>query len=131
MRILIIGSGGREHALAWKLSQSPKKPELFITPGNGGTARLGENIPIATDDIEGLMRCIKEKNIDFVIPGPEVPLVLGIVDACEKAGVTCFGPRAYAAALEGSKAFAKTVMRENGVPTADFAVFTDYAEAVS
>ncbi len=131
MRILIIGSGGREHALAWKLSQSPKKPELFIAPGNGGTARLGENIPIATDDIESLMRCIKEKNIDFVIPGPEVPLVLGIVDACEKAGVLCFGPQAAAARLEGSKAFAKRIMQESGVPTADFAVFRSFDEAVS
>ncbi len=131
VRILIIGSGGREHALAWKLSQSPKKPRIFITPGNGGTARLGENIPIAADDIDGLMRCVKEKNIDFVIPGPEVPLVLGIVDACEKAGVPCFGPHAHAARLEGSKAFAKRIMQESGVPTADFAVFRTFDEAVS
>ncbi len=131
MRILIIGSGGREHALAWKLAQSPKKPQLFIAPGNGGTARLGENIPIATDDIPGLMRCIREQAIDFVIPGPELPLVHGIVDACEKAGVPCFGPNAAAARLEGSKAFAKRIMQESGVPTADFAVFHGFDEAVS
>ena len=131
MRILIIGSGGREHALAWKLAQSPKKPQLFIAPGNGGTARLGENIAIGADDIDGLMQCIKEKQIDFVIPGPEVSLVLGIVDACEKAGVPCFGPHAHAARLEGSKAFAKRIMQEAGVPTADFAVFRSFDEAVS
>ena len=131
MRILIIGSGGREHALAWKLNQSPKKPEIFIAPGNGGTALEGTNVLIADSNIAGLMEFVARERIDFVIPGPELPLVLGIVDACEKAGVTCFGPRAYAAALEGSKAFAKTVMRENGVPTADFAVFSDHVEAVA
>ncbi len=129
MRILIIGSGGREHALAWKLKQSPKKPELFIAPGNGGTALEGENIAVSESDIPALMRLIAEKNIDFVIPGPEGPLVNGIVDACEKAGVLCFGPRAYAAGLEGSKAFAKTVMEEAKVPTAAFAVFTRYEDA--
>lgn len=131
MRILIIGSGGREHALAWKLKQSPKQPELFIAPGNGGTAEEGENIPVEAGDVPGLMRIVAEKNIDFVIPGPELPLVGGIVDACRKAGVACFGPPAYAAGLEGSKAFAKTVMKEAGVPTADFAVFTDYDAAVA
>lgn len=131
MRILIIGSGGREHALAWKLKQGPEKPELFITPGNGGTAEEGENIPVSDGDIPSLMQVIREKKIDFVIPGPELPLVNGIVDACEKEGVLCFGPRAYAAGLEGSKAFAKTVMAEAGVPTADFAVFSDYDEAAN
>ena len=131
MRILIIGSGGREHALAWKLNQSPRKPEIFIAPGNGGTALEGKNVLIGDSNIPALMEFIAKERIDFVIPGPEMPLVLGIVDACEKAGVTCFGPRAYAAALEGSKAFAKTVMREAGVPTAEFAVFTDHMEAVS
>ena len=129
MRILIIGSGGREHALAWKLKQRPEKPEIFIAPGNGGTALEGENIPVSDGDIPGLMRLIAEKKIDFVIPGPELPLVNGIVDACDKAGVLCFGPRAYAAQLEGSKSFTKAVLRESGVPTADFAVFTSYEEA--
>ncbi len=130
MRIFIIGSGGREHALAWKINQRADKPEIFIAPGNGGTALEGENIPIADGDIPMLMQFIKEKNIDFVIPGPELPLIKGIVDACREAGVPCFGPQAAAAALEGSKAFAKEVMREAGVPTADFAVFTDHKEAV-
>ena len=129
MRILIIGSGGREHALAWKLKQSPENPELFITPGNGGTALEGENLSISDGDIPMLMRTIREKKIDFVIPGPELPLVKGIVDACQKRGILCFGPLAYAAGLEGSKAFAKTVMAEAGVSTADFAVFRDHSEA--
>ena len=130
MRILIIGSGGREHALAWKLNQRDDKPELFIAPGNGGTAMEGENIPVADNDIPMLMQLIRDKNIDFAIPGPELPLVRGIVDACRMEGVACFGPEARAAALEGSKVFAKEVMREAGVPTADFEVFTDFAAAV-
>ena len=129
MRILIIGSGGREHALAWKIRRNPKVTALFIAPGNGGTASEGENVPIADGDIPGIMAFIKEKKIDFVIPGPELPLVLGITDACKDAGIPCFGPGKYAAQLEGSKAFSKTIMRESGVPTADFAVFTDVAAA--
>ena len=131
MRILIIGSGGREHALAWKLNQSLRKPVIFIAPGNGGTAMEGENVPVNESDIPAIMAFIAKKNIDFVIPGPELPLVNGIVDECRKAGVTCFGPVAAAAALEGSKAFAKKIMREAGVPTADFSVFTDYQEALA
>jgi phosphoribosylamine--glycine ligase len=131
VRILIIGSGGREHALAWKIGQSPVQPEIFIAPGNGGTAQEGTNIAVSDADIPMLMRLVAEKNVDFVVPGPELPLVKGIADACEKAGVLCFGPRAYAARLEGSKSFAKSIMREANVPTADFAVFTSYAEAES
>lgn len=130
MRILIIGSGGREHALAWKLNQSPREPKIFIAPGNGGTAMEGENVPIGDDDVPGLMAFIADNAIDFVIPGPELPLVKGIVDECRKAGVACFGPVGAAAALEGSKSFAKEIMRQAGVPTADFAVFTDYGRAL-
>lgn len=129
MRILIIGSGGREHALAWKIRQNTEVSALFIAPGNGGTALEGENVPLSDSDIPALMAFIKEKNIDFVVPGPELPLVKGIVDACKEAGIPCFGPCAYAAQLEGSKSFAKNIMRESGVPTADFAIFTDAAEA--
>lgn len=129
MRILIVGSGGREHALAWKLNQSNPKPEIFIAPGNGGTALEGTNVVISDSNIAGIMDFVLKNKIDLVIPGPEMPLVLGLVDACEKAGVPCFGPKAYAAALEGSKAFAKVVMQEAGVPTAPFAVFTDHVEA--
>lgn len=129
MRILIIGSGGREHALAWKLKQHPDVTEIFIAPGNGGTAREGKNVPIAVDDVPALIEFIRRESIDFVVPGPELPLVLGITDACKAAGVPCFGPDKYAAQLEGSKAFSKTVMRESGVPTADFAIFTNADEA--
>ncbi|MCC8193596.1 MAG: phosphoribosylamine--glycine ligase [Deltaproteobacteria bacterium] len=129
MRILILGSGGREHALAWKIRQNPDVSALFIAPGNGGTASEGENIPLADSDIPAVMAFIKEKKIDFVIPGPELPLVKGIADACTAAGIPCFGPDKYAAQLEGSKSFSKNIMRESGVPTADFAVFTTADEA--
>ncbi len=129
MRILIVGSGGREHALAWKISQNPQVTKIHIAPGNGGTAEVGQNIALRDDDIPGLMAYIHENEIDFVIPGPELPLVLGLVDACKAEGIACFGPGKYAAQLEGSKAFAKAIMRESGVPTADFDIFTDPAEA--
>jgi phosphoribosylamine--glycine ligase len=129
MRILILGSGGREHALAWKIRQNPDVSALFIAPGNGGTASEGQNAPLADNDIPAIMAFIRENAIDFVIPGPELPLVLGIADACAAAGIPCFGPDKYAAQLEGSKAFSKNIMRESGVPTADFAVFTDAADA--
>ena len=129
MRILIVGSGGREHALAWKLRQNPGVTALYIAPGNGGTAGEGTNVAISDGDIPGLMAYIREQKIDFVIPGPELPLVLGLVDACREAGVPCFGPCKYAAQLEGSKSFAKELMQEAGVPTAAFGVFTDIAAA--
>ncbi|MDR1359965.1 MAG: phosphoribosylamine--glycine ligase [Deltaproteobacteria bacterium] len=131
MRILLVGSGGREHALAWKLNKSPLRPEIFIAPGNGGTAKEGSNIPVASDDVTGLMELVARKKIDLVIPGPELPLVLGLADACARAGVLCFGPGAKAAALEGSKSFAKRLMLEIGVPTADCAVFRDHGSAVA
>lgn len=129
MRILIIGSGGREHALAWKISQNPNVATIHTAPGNGGTAHVGVNVPIADNDVPALLAYIKEQKIDFVVPGPELPLTLGIADACKKAGVPCFGPCAYAAQLEGSKAFSKTIMREAGVPTAGFEIFTDAVAA--
>lgn len=129
MRILIVGSGGREHALAWKLRQSPLVTDLFIAPGNGGTALEGTNVPIADDDIPALVAFAKEQKIDLVVPGPELSLVLGIKDALATAGIPCFGPNAYAAQLEGSKAFAKTVMKDAGVPTAAFGVFDEVEDA--
>ncbi len=129
MRILIVGNGGREHALAWKLRQSPTVDEIFIAPGNGGTALEGTNVPIAVDDIPALVAFAKEQKIDLVVPGPELPLVLGIRDALDTAGIPCFGPNAYAAQLEGSKAFAKRIMQEAKVPTAAFGVFDSFEEA--
>ncbi len=129
MRILIIGSGGREHALAWKISQRADVEELYVAPGNGGTASLAVNVAIKDSDIEGLVAFAKEKAIDLVVPGPELPLTLGVVDAMQAAGIPCFGPVGACAKLEGSKAFAKEVMQAAGVPTAAAGVFTDRASA--
>ncbi len=129
MRVLIIGSGGREHALAWKLSQSPSVTEIFIAPGNGGTAALGRNVPVKDSDLDGLVAFAKENNIGLVVPGPELPLVMGVTDAMEAAGIPCFGPSGYAAQLEGSKTFAKEVMIAAGIPTAAYAEFTDLEKA--
>ncbi len=129
MKVLIVGSGGREHALAWKLGQSPKVSEIFIAPGNGGTRLEGTNVPIKDDDLPGLVKFAKENKIDLVVAGPELPLVLGIKEALAKEGIPCFGPGAYAANLEGSKAFSKMVMRDSGVPTAPFQVFDEFARA--
>lgn len=130
MRILIVGSGGREHALAWKLAQSPRVTEIHVAPGNGGTQRW-TNVNISAEDINALSRYVKEKKIDFVVPGGETSLVLGISDVCEGLGVPCFGPDTYAARLEGSKIFAKEIMQESGVPTAGYSVHGDYASAAA
>ncbi|MDR1660777.1 MAG: phosphoribosylamine--glycine ligase [Desulfovibrio sp.] len=129
MRILVIGSGGREHALVWKLSQSPRVDEIFAAPGNGGTEREGAiNARIAADDIDALVALAQKEKMDLVVPGPELPLTLGIVDRLRQAGIPSFGPDAYCARLEGSKAFAKQLMTKTGIPTAKHSVFTD-AEA--
>jgi len=129
MRVLVVGSGGREHALAVKLRQSPGVSELFIAPGNGGTAGVGRNVPIADADVEGLVAFAREAGVELVVAGPELPLTLGLSDAMAAAGIPCFGPDRYAAGLEGSKVFAKEIMRASGVPTAAFRVFTDPAAA--
>lgn len=123
MRVLIIGSGGREHALAWKLRRGGGVDALYCAPGNGGTAAEGENVPIAESDLPGLVAFAKDKKIDLVVPGPELPLTLGVVDAMREAGIPCFGPDKWCAQLEGSKAFAKSVMQKAGVPTAASGVF--------
>ncbi|WP_243367638.1 phosphoribosylamine--glycine ligase [Fundidesulfovibrio soli] len=129
MNVLLVGSGGREHALAWKLSQSPLVSTLFVAPGNGGTALVARNVPIKDTDIDALVAFAKDNACGLVVAGPEAPLVAGLADALAAAGIPCFGPDAYSAQLEGSKAFAKKIMRLSGVPTADFEVFTDYAAA--
>jgi len=131
MRVLIIGSGGREHALAWKIRQSPRVERLFIAPGNGGTALEGENVAVEVDDIPGLVKLARTKKVDLVIVGPELPLVLGLTDALEKENILCFGPGAYPAQLEGSKAFAKSLMSQAEVPTAGYRVFEDFDQAVN
>ncbi|WP_285908046.1 phosphoribosylamine--glycine ligase [Pseudodesulfovibrio pelocollis] len=131
MKILVVGGGGREHAICWKLSQNPKVTAILCAPGNGGTARLGENVPIKDDDIPGLIALARDREVDLVVAGPELPLVLGLVNALDREGIPCFGPCAYAANLEGSKAFSKNLMHEAGVPTAPFRVFDEYDEAVA
>lgn len=131
MKILIVGSGGREHALAWKVRQSPKATQVFVAPGNAGTALEPgiSNVELAVDDIQGLLAFAQSKRIDLTIVGPEVPLVKGLVDAFSAAGLACFGPKAAAAQLEGSKAFCKDFMARHQIPTAEYQVFTDVAAA--
>ena len=125
MKALIVGGGGREHALAWAVHRSPQVTEVFCAPGNGGTARAGSNVPVAASDTDGLLRFVRERGVDLTVVGPEAPLVDGIVDEFEREGLRCFGPRKAAAQLEGSKVFAKEFMARHGVPTADFRVFDD------
>ena len=129
MKVLVIGSGGREHTLAWKLKQSPMVKQIFCAPGNPGTSDLGENVPISADDLAGLLAFAREKKIDLTIPGPEVPLVDGIVDLFENAGLAIVGPSAKAAQLEGSKVFTKRFLEKYGIPTAKYRVYGTAEEA--
>jgi phosphoribosylamine--glycine ligase len=129
MKVLLVGSGGREHALAWKLKQSKKLEHLYIAPGNPGTAAFGTNVDIADTDIAGLVAFAKSKKIDLAVIGPEDPLAMGAVDAFEAAGIKAFGPSKGAAQLEADKAFAKTIMRANSIPTAESRAFTSFADA--
>jgi len=125
MKILVVGGGGREHAICWKIRQSQKVQKIYCAPGNAGTAEIAENVPIQADDIQGLLDFAVEKKIDLTVVGPEAPLVNGIVDKFEKAGLKIFGPDSAAAMIEGSKVFAKNFMRSAGIPTADFVVLDD------
>ena len=129
MRILVVGSGGREHALAWKIAASPLCDALFAAPGNGGIAQEATCVDIGVEDVAGLVAFARENRIDFVVPGPEASLVAGLVDAMEGAGIACFGPTAAAARLEASKAFTKEVADAAGVPTARWERFEDAAAA--
>ena len=129
MKVLIVGGGGREHALAWKLSQSKRVTKLFIAPGNPGTAMHGENVAIAAEDIEGLKAFALREKIDFTVVGPELPLTLGITDAFAASNLLVFGPSKAAAELEGSKAFSKELMLRHNIPTAFYKKFEDAAEA--
>jgi phosphoribosylamine--glycine ligase len=131
-KILIIGGGGREHALAWKVAQSPAVERVFVAPGNGGTATEPrvENVPIDATDSAGLLAFANDAGIDLAIVGPEAPLVAGVVDAFSAAGLACFGPCQAAAQLEGSKAFAKDFMRRHGIPTARYQAFTELEPAL-
>jgi phosphoribosylamine---glycine ligase len=129
--VLIIGGGGREHALAWKLAQSPRLGKLYVAPGNGGTRNLAENIPIKATDIKSLASFAEKNSIDLTIVGPDDPLALGIVDVFQARGLRVFGPTKAAAQIEASKAFAKKLMRSAGVPTAPFKIFRDYNKALN
>ena len=129
MSVLIVGGGGREHALAWKVSQSPLVSKLYVAPGNPGIARHAECVPLDANDIQGLRDFAVSKRIDLTVVGPEAPLVAGIADLFAKDGLLVFGPDQAGAQLEGSKVFMKTILQECGIATAGFRVFDDYDEA--
>lgn len=130
MKVLVIGNGGREHALAWKLRQSPLATEVFVAPGNAGTAQDCQNVGISADDFDALIRFARQEKIELTVVGPEAPLAAGIVDAFQQAGLAIFGPTRAAAELESSKVFCKNLLRSAAVPTADFRAFGDYTQAV-
>jgi phosphoribosylamine--glycine ligase len=123
MKVLVVGNGGREHALAWKLGQSTKVDKVFVAPGNAGTAKDAENVDIASTDIPGLIQFAKDQAIDLTVIGPEAPLVLGLADAMDAAGLKVFGPSRAAAELEGSKVFCKNLLRTANIPTANYQTF--------
>ncbi len=129
MKILVIGNGGREHALVWKISQSPMVSEIFCAPGNAGIEYLAKLVSIKADDIDGLLNFAREKKVDLTIVGPELPLTLGIVDLFEEAGLKIFGPTKKAAELEGSKAFTKDLLRKYNIPSANYELFTSSQSA--
>ena len=123
MKVLVVGKGGREHALVWKLKQSPRVDQVYCAPGNAGTALDGENVPIEVMEFDKLIRFVKKEGIDLTVIGPEDPLVHGIVDAFQKENLRVFGPSKLASRIEGSKVFSKNLMRHADVPTAEFKIF--------
>ena len=133
MKVLVIGGGGREHALAWKLAQSPRVTEVFVAPGNAGTALENNvtNIDLSVSDLDGLVRFAENNAIDYTVVGPEAPLVGGLVDRFEAKGLRCFGPNADCARLEGSKAFTKEFLNRHNIPTAAYGTFTDVDQALA
>jgi phosphoribosylamine--glycine ligase len=131
MKVLVIGNGGREHALAWKIGQSPRVDRVFVTPGNAGTAADAENVDISPTDFARLIKFAKQNEIGLTVVGPELPLVKGIVDAFKDARLRVFGPRAGAAELEGSKVFCKDLLRHADVPTSDYRVFRSAEHAIT
>ncbi len=130
MKVLVVGSGGREHAIVKALKKSPEITELYCLPGNGGIARDAVCVPIGAKDIDGIVKFAVEHRVDYAVVAPDDPLALGAVDALNAAGVPCFGPRKNAAVIESSKAFAKELMHKYGIPTAQYRIFTDVGEAL-
>lgn len=131
MKVLVVGSGGREHTLVWKIAQSPKVKEIYCAPGNAGIKNLATCVNISADDIKGLADFAEEKRIDLTIVGPEGPLVEGIVDEFETRGLDIFGPSKAAAQIEGSKVFSKNLMKKYDIPTADYQVFDKFEDAIT
>lgn len=130
MKILVVGGGGREHAIIWKLAQNPTIKKIYCAPGNGGIADLAECVPINAMDIEGIVNFSKEKQLDLVVVSPDDPLAAGMVDALQKAGIRAFGPVADAAVIESSKAFSKELMKKYGIPSAEYEIFVDCDKAL-
>lgn len=131
MKVLVVGSGGREHAICWKLKQSPKVTELYCAPGNGGISALAQCVDVKATDVDGMVRWAVENHMDFVMVAPDDPLALGMVDALEAAGIPAFGPRKNAAVIEASKIFSKNLMEKYHIPTASYRTFSDMNEALS
>ena len=131
MRIMVVGGGGREHTIIKKLKENPNVTEIFALPGNGGIAADAECVPIGAKDIQKIAEFAKEHAVDYAVVAPDDPLVLGCVDALEAIGVPCFGPRANAAIIEGSKVFSKNLMKKYGIPTAAYETFDDMKEALA
>src|SRR5512137_1505286 len=131
MKVLVVGSGGREHALVWKIAQSPLVEKVFCAPGNPGIGRIAENVPLAVDDLPGLLAFAKKEGVGLTVVGPELPLSLGIVDLFEEHGMKIFGARRNAALIEASKAFSKDIMKKYQVPTAFYEGFTEVEPAVA
>lgn len=129
MKVLVVGSGGREHALAWKIKQNPQLEQLYCAPGNAGTAQLAQNVPIDVEDIDGLLDFVVSQQIDLTVVGPEGPLVAGIVDRFQQQGLRAAGPSREASRLEGSKAFAKDFMKRHAIPTSGYQVFDQFETA--
>ncbi len=131
MRVLVVGGGGREHAICWKLAQSPDVTELYCAPGNAGIARIAKCVNIKATDVDGMVNWAKDNAMEFVVVAPDDPLALGMVDALETAGIPAFGPRANAAIIEASKAFSKELMKKYHIPTAGYETFTDLDKALA
>ena len=131
MKILVVGGGGREHAIIKALTKSPRVTEIFAAPGNGGIAQDAQCVPIGATDIDGIVSFAKDRAIDYAVVAPDDPLALGAVDRLNEIGVPCFGPRQNAAVIESSKAFSKNLMKKYGIPTASYEIFTDVNEALS